>query len=37
MAERSELAVMNHLLEIRRDGERGFRLAPIHHRWISLR
>jgi uncharacterized protein (TIGR02284 family) len=30
MAERSELAVMNHLLEICRDGERGFRLAARH-------
>jgi uncharacterized protein (TIGR02284 family) len=30
MAQRTELAVLNHLLEICRDGERGFRLAARH-------
>jgi uncharacterized protein (TIGR02284 family) len=30
MAERSELGVLNHLLETCRDGERGFRFAVAH-------
>jgi hypothetical protein len=30
MAERNERAVLNHLIEICRDAERGFRMAAVH-------
>lgn len=37
MAERSELTVLSHLLEICRNGERGFRLAARHATETSVR